>query len=99
MNDKESFFRIFDYTTLAHDYFDQGLCYEEVVITKDIETRSGHKLIKGTTYHQVNFNLEEQTFHFINWLPAGLAGRDGVIHPNASSIVILQSELSPFCKW
>ena len=93
----QSFFRVFDYRTLMHDAIDQGLVYDEVIITKDILTTTGINLTKGDQFHQVNLNLHSATFDFICWQRAE-DSEDGIIRPTRL-VTIPQSELAPFLKW
>lgn len=91
-----SFFHIFTFTNLMHDAMDFNLVYEDIVIEKDIVIDDKIVLYQGATFHQVNFDLKERVFHFINWQQA--VPHNVTIHPK-QEIRISQESLGPKLKW
>lgn len=94
-----------------HDARDGGLTYEDITILRDLKTRSGLSLTKGTCFETVYLVFSASMFEFINWKPKSekesnhlipnkemkIGENTGRIYP--ASINIPQRELAPFIHW
>ncbi len=100
---KESFFELFSYSHMMHDAIDQGLVYEDCLITRNIiiaefrpHPKCGIVFREGDTFEAIWFSFRDMNFQFIHsWVPKDPYNYE----PDSQSFIISQKDLAPYLVW